>query len=268
MVDSVLDDTSRDFVQSLARGLSIIRVFGAGRRLLSFTEIASGAGLTRAAARRFVLTLVDLGYMEEVKGRFRLTPAVLDLGYEEVSDITFAEVANPYVQRLVQETGEAVAGAIVDGDDVVYLVQARGPAMITSMAPIGSRRPAYATAIGRCTLAWREPEEIDAYFSRVTLRAFNEFTVTEPDTLRTILERVRRDGYALSNQELEVGMIAIAAPVRDGLGRVRAALNITSHIGRRRGPDEMRTLAPALLRAAADIEAGLRYSMSWASRTY
>lgn len=253
---------SRDFVQSLERGLAIIRVFNAEQPSMTVSEIAQQVGLTRAAVRRFLLTLGELGYVYARNNRFELTPRVLELGYAYLSALSFPDIALPRLEQLVAETGEASEGSILYGGDVVYVVRVPGPALMTISVNIGARRPAYATAMGRALLANLPSADLDTYLDTYTLIPVLPRTITDVDALRAELNRVREDGYALVNQELEEGLIAIAVPVRDRTGRVRAAINLSTHVGRK-SVKEMRALVPAVRAAAADIEVGLRNSLSW-----
>lgn len=262
--DDETDDNvrSRDFVQSLERGLAIIRVFNAEQPSMTVSEIAQQVGLTRAAVRRFLLTLGELGYVYARNNRFELTPRVLELGYAYLSALSFPDIALPRLEQLVAETGEASEGSILYGGDVVYVVRVPGPALMTISVNIGARRPAYATAMGRALLANLPSADLDTYLDTYTLIPVLPRTITDVDALRAELNRVREDGYALVNQELEEGLIAIAVPVRDRTGRVRAAINLSTHVGRK-SVKEMRALVPAVRAAAADIEVGLRNSLSW-----
>ncbi len=266
-VDGMSDDDGssskhRDFVQSLERGLAIIRVFNADRPRLTVSEIAHVAGLTRAAVRRFLFTLTELGYVQPHRDGYELTPRVLELGYSYLSSLTFPDAALPHLEKLVAETGEASEGAILDRGDVVYVVRVPGTALMTISVSVGARRPAYATALGRAMLANLPPAKLDAYLETVELTPMLPNTITEPQALREELARVREQGYALVNQELEIGLIALAVPIRDRRGHTRAAINLSTHIGRKSVQD-LRDLAPKAQQAAADIELGLRHSVSW-----
>jgi IclR family pca regulon transcriptional regulator len=254
---------SRDFVQSLERGLAIIRVFNAERASLSVSEIAQLSGLTRAAVRRFLLTLSELGYVYGKNNRFELTPQVLELGYAYLSALSFPDVALPRLERLVAETSEASEGSILDRGDVVYVVRVPGPALMTISVNVGARRPAHATAMGRALLANLPPAELDDYLERYELTPVLPRTITDPDEFRAALKKVRDEGYALVNQELEEGLVAVAVGVRDRMGRVRAAINLSTHIGRK-SVEDMRALVPMVQEAAEDIELGLRHSTNWA----
>lgn len=265
VVDDAADGNGRprDFVQSLERGLAIMRVFNADRPAMTVSEIAQEVGLTRAAVRRFLLTLGELGYVYGKNNRFELTPRVLELGYAYLSALSFPDIALPRLEQLVAETGEASEGSILDRGDIVYVVRVPGPALMTISVNIGARRPAYATAMGRVLLAHLPDEELDQFMKTHELAAVLPRTITDKAAFRTELRRVRDEGYALVNQELEEGLVAVAVPVRDRHGRVRAAINLSTHIGRKSVKD-MRGLVPAIRAAAADIEIGLKHSLSWA----
>jgi IclR family pca regulon transcriptional regulator len=254
---------SRDFVQSLERGLAIIRVFGAEHPSMTVSEIAAEVGLTRAAVRRFLLTLGELGYVTGRNNRFELTPGVLELGYSYLSALSFPDVALPRLEQLVADTAEASEGSILDRGDIVYVVRVPGPAMMTISVNVGARRPAYATAMGRVLLAHLPAAELDTYLDTYRLEPVLPRTITDPAEFRAELTRVRNQGYALVNQELEEGLVAVAVPVRDRAGRVRAAINLSTHIGRKSVKD-MRGLVPQIRDAAADIEVGLKHALNWA----
>jgi IclR family pca regulon transcriptional regulator len=258
--DGAAPGRSRDFVQSLERGLAIIRVFSAETPSLTVTEIAAATGLTRAAARRFLLTLIDLGYVATDGRYYELTPRVLELGYSYLSALSFPEVALPHLERLVTEVEEASEGSILDGGDVVYVVRVPGPALMTISVNVGARMPAYATAMGRVLLAGLPDDALERYLENVEMSALQPRTITDPVALRAEVMKVREDGYAMVDQELEEGLIAVAAPVRDRSGRVVAAVNLSTHVGRR-SADDMRDMVPALQRTAEQIRSGLSGSV-------
>jgi len=258
----LVNGRSRDFVQSLERGLAIIRVFSAQQPSMTVSEIAAEVGLTRAAVRRFLLTLSELGYVHGKNNRFELTPQVLELGYSYLSSLSFPDVALPRLEQLVIDTAEASEGSILDRGDIVYVVRVPGPTMMTISVNVGARRPAYATAMGRVMLAHLPAAELDHYLDTYVLEPVLPRTITDPDEFRAELGRVRESGFALVNQELEEGLVAIAVPVRDRNGRVRAAINLSTYIGRK-SVKEMRALVPTIRAAAADIELGLKHSPNW-----
>lgn len=216
----------RDFVQSLERGLAVIQAFPPGGEGLTPTDVAAATGLTRAAARRFLLTLVDLGYVR-VDGRvFRLSPRVLELGRSWLSGLTLPELALPHLRELVAAVGEASTLAVLDGDEIVYVGHVPSERLLSVLVTVGGRDPAWATSLGRVLLAAQSDVWLDEFFARVVLRPFTEWTVVDVGVLREELARVREQGWAFVDQEFEEGLRALAAPVRDGSGRVIAAVNV------------------------------------------
>jgi len=250
---------SRDFVQSLDRGLAIMRVFSSERPSMTVSEVAQLVNLTRATVRRFLLTLSDLGYVKEKLNRFELTPQVLELGYAYLSSLSFPDVALPKLEELVAATGESSEAAILDRGDVVYVARVAGPALMTISVNIGARRPAYATSLGRAMLANLSNEELRTYLDTYELKPVLSSTVVDEAEFLAQLDLVREQGYAIVNQELEEGLIALAVPVRDRMGVVLGAVNISTHIGRK-SVEDLASFVPLLQATVGDIEKGLRYS--------
>jgi IclR family transcriptional regulator, pca regulon regulatory protein len=246
------------FVQSLERGLAVIRAFGADTPSLTLSEVARATGLTRAATRRFLLTLGDLGYVRTDGRRFELTARVLELGYAFLSSLSLPEVAEPHLERLVSEVHESSSVSLLDGDDIVYVARVPTSRIMRVTINVGTRFPAYATSMGRVLLAGLEPDALDAYLERVALRRLTARTITAEPKLRAELARVRRQGWAMVDQELEEGLRSVAAPIRDGGGRVVAAVNLSAHASRTSLDAVKRTLLPPLLATAERIEADLR----------
>jgi IclR family transcriptional regulator, pca regulon regulatory protein len=246
------------FVQSLERGLAVIRSFDAAAPELTLSEVARAAGLTRAAARRFLLTLVDLGYVRTDGRLFALSPRVLELGYAYLSSLSLPEVAEPHLERLVSEVHESSSVSVLDGGDVVYVARVPTSRIMTVAINVGTRFPAYATSMGRVLLAGLPDDELDDYLARATLTRLTPRTATSATALRAEIERVRAQGWALVDQELEVGLRAVAAPIRDRTGRVVAAVNVSAHASRTSLDTMRRDLLPPLLAAAARIEADLQ----------
>lgn len=246
-----------DHVQSLARGLAVIRAFDASRPELTLSEVARETNLTRAAARRFLHTLVDLGYVRTDGRLFALTPRILELGYAYLSSLSLPEVAQPHLERLVAEVQESASVAVLDDVDVVYVARVATSRIMRVTINIGTRFPAHATSMGRALLAGLPAAELDAYFERVQLHQYTAQTVTSPAKLRAELERVQTQGWAYVDQELEEGLRSIAAPIRSASGRVVAAINMSSHASRTSVDSARRNLLPPLLATAARIEADL-----------
>ncbi len=246
------------FVQSLERGLAVIRAFGAESPSLTLSEVARATGLTRAATRRFLLTLGDLGYVRTDGRRFELTPRVLELGYAFLSSISLPEVAEPHLERLVADVHESSSVSVLDGDDIVYVARVPTSRIMRVSINVGTRFPAYATSMGRVLLAAMEPAELDAFLGRAELVRLSARTITSEPKLRAELARVRRQGWAMVDQELEQGLRSVAAPIRDRGGQVVAAVNLSAHASRTTLDAVKRTLLPPLLATAERIEADLR----------
>ncbi|MPZ63623.1 MAG: helix-turn-helix domain-containing protein [Propionibacteriales bacterium] len=247
-------------VQSLARGLRVITAFGPESPALTLSEVARRTGITRAAARRFLLTLADLGYVRTNGRLFELTPRVLDLGYAYLSSRPLPGIAEPHLEWLVHETGESSSMSVLDGQDIVYVARVPTSRIMTVAINVGTRFPAYATSMGRVLLAGLDDDELDGYLAEVGLARLTEQTVATVQDLRARLDEVRQQGYAMVDQELEPGLRAIAAPVRNKRGRVVAAVNVSSHVSRITKEKARRQFLPPLLKAAGEIEADLRRS--------
>jgi IclR family pca regulon transcriptional regulator len=244
-------------VQSLERGLAIIRAFGPDQPELTVTEIAGRTALTRAATRRFLLTLSELGYVESDGRHFRLTPRVLELGYAYLSGLSMPDVALPHMERLVAEVQESSEASLLDGEDIVYVVRVPSASIMTISINIGARMPAYATAMGRVLLAGLDDDALERFLATARLVPLLPRTITDPAALREELERVRGDGYAIIDQELEEGLRAVAVPLHDRSGRVTAAINLSTHVARHT-VDSIRTeLLSPLQRTARAIEADM-----------
>jgi IclR family pca regulon transcriptional regulator len=258
MVDDSADDRGVHFVQSLARGLAVIRVFSADHPAQSLTEVAGRAGLTRAAARRFLMTLVDLGYARSDGRLFSLTPRVLELGYAYLSSFSLTQVAEPHMQELVGEVHESCSISVLDGDDVVYIARVPASRIMTVAISVGTRFPAHATSMGRVLLASLGDGGISRHLERVDLVRPASGTEIDPAELRTELARIAKQGWALVDQELEEGLRSIAVPIRDGNGRVIAAANLSAHASSRSLRKIRDEMLPALQRTVGRLEADLR----------
>jgi IclR family pca regulon transcriptional regulator len=241
------------FVQSLDRGLAVIRALSSAEPL-TVSEVAHDTDLTRATARRFLLTLEQLGYARADGGRFSLTARVLELGYSYLSSLSLPQVAQPHLVRLVERVHESSSLSVLDGTDVVYVARVPTQRIMAVTISVGTRFPAYATSMGRVLLAALEPAQLDAVLDGADLRPITAGTVTNLKQLRDMLDRVARQGWALVDQELETGLRSIAVPVRGADGRVLAAVNVSTHAQRTSLDVMRRVLLPALQDAAAAIE--------------
>jgi IclR family transcriptional regulator, pca regulon regulatory protein len=228
-----------EYVQSLERGLAVIQAFSRERPSMTLAEVAREAGLTRATARRLLFTLQHLGYARFDGKRFALTPKVLDIGYAYLSSLDLTSIAQAEMESLVERTHESCSAAVLDGTEIVYVVRVPTTRIMTISLGLGSRLPAYATSMGRVLLADLLDGQLDSHLDGhrddghvERLPALTSRTITDPATLRAELDRVRRQGWALVDQELEDGVRSVAAPLRDARGRVIAAVNISGHAGR------------------------------------
>ncbi len=247
-----------DFVQSLDRGLAVIRAFGPDRERLSLSDVARATGLTRAATRRFLLTLVKLGYVRNDGREFSLRPRVLELGYAYLSGLAMPEVAAPHLEELVAQVRESSSISVLDGHHIVYVARVPTKRIMTVAISVGTRFPAYATSMGRVLLAGLTDSELDQYLAEAELTAFTGRTVTAPQRLREIVREAGRQGYAIVDQELEEGLRAIAAPIHGSSGAVTAAINLSAHASRVSMAAMRADLLPALLQTARRIEEDLR----------
>lgn len=252
---------SRDFVQSLERGLAVIRAFDADRQALTVSDIAGITGLSRATVRRSLVTLAELGYVERDDHYFQLRPKVLDLGYAYISSLSFPEIALPHVERLVTEVTDSSEAAVLDGEEIVYVLRVAGPRIVTASVSVGGRMPAHATALGKILLAFLDETELDAYLERAPLGSYTERTITDPKVLRRQLKVARERSWATAEQELEEGLRAVAVPIRGAGGDVVAALNVSSSIVFRTAASMERDLLPSLLEAAKRVESDLAASL-------
>jgi IclR family transcriptional regulator, pca regulon regulatory protein len=244
--------TSAEHVRSLARGLAVIRAFDAAHPAQTLSDVARRTGLTRAAARRFLLTLADLGYVRADGNQFMLTPRVLDLGYAYLSSLTLPEVATPHLEALAAQVRAAASVAVLDGDDIVYVARASTSRVMTVAITIGTRLPAYAASMGRVLLA-ALPDSV-ARRSLAGLVPLTQRTVTDPAALDAELDTVRERGFSVVDEELELGLRSIAVAIRDGSGRVVAAVNVAT---RTDGADLEHDVLPLLRECAAAVEADL-----------
>ncbi len=247
-----------DFVQSLDRGLAVIRAFGPDRERLSLSEVARATGLTRAATRRFLLTLVKLGYVRNDGREFSLRPRVLELGYAYLSGLGMPEVAAPHLEELVAQVRESSSISVLDGHHIVYVARVPTKRIMTVSISVGTRFPAYATSMGRVLLAGLSQEDLDRYLAEADLQPITARTVTDADRLREIVREVGKQGFAIVDQELEEGLRAIAAPIHGAGGAVTAAINLSAHASRVSMAAMRADLLPALLETTRRIEADLR----------
>ena len=249
---------SGEFVQSLARGLSVIRAFDAEHPELTLSEVARRAGLTRAAARRFLMTLETLGYVRSDARAFTLTPRILELGFSYLSASTLPEIAQPHLERLSRDVDESVSAGVLDEADIVYVARVPTRRIMSVRITIGTRFPAYATSIGRALLAGLPDAAAEAVLDASDLRPLTDRTIADRAELLAELARVRQQGWAVVDGELEPGLRSIAVPLHGRDGTVIAAINVSSSSTRESTEHQIERYVPALLRTGAAIDAELR----------
>ncbi|PPE64895.1 IclR family transcriptional regulator [Caldimonas caldifontis] len=241
------------YVQSFARGLAVVRTFSGEAPAQTITEVAERAGLTRAGARRILLTLQHLGYVEAEGRLFRLTPKILDLGFAYLSSLPLWNLAEPVMEDLVADIKESCSAAVLDATDIVYVLRVPTHKIMAINLGVGSRLPAYCSSMGRVLLAGLPDEQIDARLAASDLVQRTPKTETDPTRLRALIEQVRVQGWALVAEELEEGLVSLAAPIRGRNGEVVAAINVSGQQHRTPPVVMLERFLPKLLAAAHQI---------------
>jgi IclR family pca regulon transcriptional regulator len=247
-------EASRDIVQAVERTFAVIRVFGQERRRLSLSEVAEATGLSRGTVRRFLLTLEAQDYLGRDGRQFYLRPKVLDLGYAYLSSMTLWDVAKCHMERLVRQVQESSSASVLDGTDIVFTVRVPSKRIMSVQVEVGTRFPAHATSMGRVLLAHLEPGALDGYFSKVAPEQFTPRSVTGEAELRAILKEVAEQGWCLLDEELEIGVRSLAAPLHDARGNVVAAMNVCAHAGRVSADRLRAEFLPLLLETAEAVD--------------
>jgi len=245
--------TDPSFMTSLARGLAVVQAFSDSRKPQTIAQISQKTGIPRAAVRRCLFTLQQLGYVDAELNNFSLRPKVLTLGYSYLSSTPLTVSSQPYLNAISRDLGESCSIAVLDDGEVLYVARSAASRVMSVALNTGSRLPAYCTSLGRVMLAYLSADQLDAYFARARLRPMTEKTVTNQKRLRELLAGVRQDGYAINDEELELGLRSIAVPVRGASGQVVAALNVGAQAARV-SVDRMREqFLPVLLRGAQEL---------------
>ncbi|HKV66065.1 MAG TPA: IclR family transcriptional regulator C-terminal domain-containing protein [Rhodanobacteraceae bacterium] len=243
-----------DYVQSLARGLQVLRAFDHDLATPTLSQVAQRTGLSRAVARRLLLTLQHLGYVSSSGRNFFLTPRVLELGYSYLASLELDELVQQSMERLSRRVHESCSMSVLDGRDIVYVLRVPVRRVISVALGVGARLPAFATSMGRVMLADLSPDALAAWMRGQKFRAFTPRTLHASAALKEELARVREQGYALVSRELESGLCSIAVPVHAATGRVVAALNVGMSYTDDAPERAVRKILPALREAQAAIE--------------
>lgn len=247
------DNEDRDYVNSLARGLMVIRAFNGDRPAMTLSEVAKNTGINRAAARRFLLTLVREGYAETDGKYFRLRPKMLELGFSALSSMSFSKIAQPIMDGLAESLNEMCLSAVLDGEWVVYVNRTSSQRVVSVNLDVGSRLPAYCMSTGRVLLAALPDDALDQWLQELTPIKHTEKTIVAKGKLRESIIQARHDGWSIMDEEYEIGFRSLSVPVLDGAGSTIAALNVCCPSARV-SLQRMRTeFLPQTLRAAEAI---------------
>ncbi|MFC4943596.1 IclR family transcriptional regulator domain-containing protein [Pseudonocardia sp. GCM10023141] len=249
------EGTGPDFIEALARGLEVIAAFRPHRPAMTLAEVATATGLARPTARRILLTLEELGFVRAVDRGFTLTPRVLDLGVAYVRSMGLWDVARPHLERLVAQTDESCSIAQLDGSDIVYVARVAVPKIVSLTVQIGTRFPALSTSLGKVQLAALAPAELERVLAEPTRSGLVPRWQPEPAERDAVLREVRARGWAATDEQLALGIRSVAAPLRDGDGRVIAGVNVNCHAAETSMERLVGHHLPLLLQAAGDISA-------------
>lgn len=246
-----------DFVQSFARGLLVIQSFDGTHRRQTSSDVARRTGLNRATVRRLLLTLEDLGYVRVEDRQYSLAPSVLRLGYAYISALRAPAIAQPFLEALSEEVNESCSMTVLDGTEVVYVARVPTHRIFSLALGVGSRLPAFMISMGRVLLAELPEDELDAVLNASDLVQATPKTIVDLLGIKRELEVARRQGWYLLDEELELGIRGVAAPIRDETGTVAAAINVSTTTARTTKKMIQTTIVPSLLRTAQDISAAL-----------
>lgn len=224
--------TERDFIGAFEKGLAVIEAFNASDAALTAAVVATKTGLTRAGARRYLLTLAKLGYADFDGKFFRLTPRILRLGYAYLSGASLTKLAQPILEMVGERMNEVASLTLLDGDEVVFVGRSAATRIASVSIGIGTRLPAYCTASGRVLLMHRTDVQVRRYLESVKITAYTEKTVTDPDALLAEFQRSRQDRYSVIDEEYEIGLRSIAVPVLNARNQLVCALTVSVHSSR------------------------------------
>jgi IclR family transcriptional regulator, pca regulon regulatory protein len=248
---------SPDYVQSLDRGLAVIRAFDAGHAAMTLSEVAARAGLSRAVARRLLLTLEFLGYVRRHGRQFSLAPRTLELGFSYLSSLNVATLAQPIMEEVAHAIDESCSLAVLDAYDIVYVQRVPVRKVMTITLGIGARLPAFCTSMGRMLLAGLDDEALERWLRGLKPQVWTRRTLTDKSEIRSAIERARSLGYAYVEQELQEGLCSIAVPVRDARGATIAALNAGMPLRADARAHALRKVLPMLSDGARRVERSL-----------
>ena len=245
----------RDLISGLEKGLQVIEAFDQERSRLTISEVAQRTGLTRAAARRYLITLAHLGYVRHEQKLFSLTPKVLRLGQSYLHSARLPRIVQPLLYRLAYSLEEAASAGVLDHDELVCVAAVSAGRVVSATLQPGTRVPAFYTANGRVMLASLPQEQIEALLERLQPESITTFTIVNKERLLLEIARTRAQGYAIVDQELELGLRTIAVPLRNFRGDTVAAMNVSVHAARMPVEEIVERCLPALLKAQIELAA-------------
>ena len=246
------------FLQSFAKGLYVITAFGPDAPSMTLSEVANRTRLTRAGARRILLTLQALGYVAYNRRSFYLTPKILDLGYSYLATTPLWDLAEPFMQEVANQVHESCSASVLDGTDIVYILRVPTKKIMTIRLSIGTRLPAWCTSMGRVLLGGLDDENLNSVLSNSDLKPFTSRTVTDRKKLKQIIREDHNRGWSLVNQELEDGLLSLSVPLVDRGGQIVAAMNVSGHATRTSPGEAVKTFLPVLRLAATRINNALQ----------
>jgi IclR family transcriptional regulator, pca regulon regulatory protein len=245
---------ARDHVGSLAKGLAVMEILAGAPSGLTLSEVGERAGLTRAGARRFLLTLVATGYAVQDGRKFALSPRLISIARSWISGASLWTFAEPFMRQVSKELGESCSAAVLAGHDVVYVARVAGIRIVSVALHVGTRLPAYCTAMGRVLLSGKDDDEVARLLGEAPISARTQHTVTDRRELGAMIARARREGFAVADEELELGLRSIAVPIRDRTGQIVAAINVSTQSARASVEEMEKDFLPLLRQAATRIE--------------
>lgn len=247
-----------EYINSLARGLSVLRTFTKESPEMTLTEVAKACNLSPAVVRRCLNTLMHLGYIGKNGKLFLLRPEVMTIASAYLESMNLAGVVRPHLQKVRDETGDSSSLAVLLDDEILYLVHVSTSRMIRLDASVGTRFPVYATSMGRVLMAFQEKEVREDYLRRTNLVAFTDKTETSVNELRKIFNKVKKDGYATIQDELDYGIVSISVPIFNECNEIIAAINCSTSTARITLKNLAKSRLPVLIEIANDIEMELR----------
>ncbi|MFD5569983.1 IclR family transcriptional regulator domain-containing protein [Streptomyces cadmiisoli] len=247
------EGTGPDFIEALARGLEVIAAFQPRQPVMSLAEVANATGLARPTVRRILLTLAELGYVRQHAGGFALTPRILDLGVAYIQSMGLWDVARPHLERLVERTEQSCSIAQLDGSDVVYVARVAVPKIVTLAVQIGTRFPALPTSLGKVLLAALQPDDVARVLAEPSRSGLVPVWQPDREEWEAELREVRARGWAMTDEQLAKGIRSVAAPLRDGSGRVIASVNVNAHAAETPVEVLLDEYLPLLLQTAGEI---------------